>query len=302
VEASLLPSEGLRKLCEKAVVVAVRRTEPQCEAITKEFSIFYGNPAVAIVLDSKGETLACWDADGVLPDCTSESVTRFPSRFVQKLEESLARTESTQALERRYAGRMTEEAAFEALVRRHKEAPAVHPLRNLCLKVEETPGLPHQIQARARMARFIVEAGMFARDYEKEIREGEELLFEFAAHPEAPQLVEPLTLLYTGAYLFDFPARSSAALARLDQRARTLRDPTALRQRMMDLSKQVEYWKGRFERELKDSDEKCRGLASARLADGETALRILSKPEYADDREVQLVPRAVRGKGEGPKR
>jgi hypothetical protein len=143
---------------------------------------------------------------------------------------------------------------------------------------------------------------MFSRDYEKERREGEDLLVEFAAHPDAAQLVEPLSLVYTGAYLFDFPAKSAEALDRLERRAQSLKDPTALRRLIADLSRQVSYWKGYFERELKGDDEKSRGSAAARLGDAETALRILSKPEYAEDRECQMVLRAVREKGERPKK
>ena len=302
MEASLLPSEELRKLSDRAVVVAVRGTDPACEVLVKEFSIFHGSLAVAIVLDGKGETLACWSADGAAESCTRESVNRFPAVIVEKLKESLARAESTQLLERRASERPKDEAAFEALVRRLKEAPAVHPLRNLCIKVEAAPELPRPIRARARMARFIVEEGFFAQDFDKEVREGEDLLVEFAAHPEAAELVHPLSQAYTGAYVFDYPRRTADALKRLEDRAKVQPDPAPLRLRITGLSKQMEVWKSYFQRNLEGVDEKERGFAAARLGDAETAVRILSQPQHENDPVCRKVLRLAREKTEPPKK
>jgi len=111
------------------------------------------------------------------------------------------------------------------------------------------------------------------------IEAGEDLLAELAAHPRAGELVKAL---FQNGYgiCFDVRAKTAAPIARLDARAARLPDPTALRNRLRELSdlceQAIREWKDIIEL-LKD---RAGGWYAAWLGDAATTIRVLSEPPH----------------------
>jgi hypothetical protein len=284
VEASLLPSARFRALSEKTVIVAVRKADPACDALRKEFDA--RATAWFVVLDRRGELLDSGAADESGALKTKEGAAAFPDRFAARVEQGIARTESLQDIERRFEQDPAEEAGFEKLASRLEELKANSRLRTLCEKVAPLSGLSADRRSGVLLRGFIARSREFgslgtADADTRFVQDGERLIAGHAAHPKASPAVEAL---FVSGYArgFDLPGKCAAGIARLEAIAGTLREPAPLRDRIRELS-------ALREREI----EKLRGARAAAkpggfteawyaltLGDAEATVDFFSKPPH----------------------
>ncbi len=304
MEASLLPSERIAELAKKVELVVVRRADPACEPLRKEFDARAA--AWVIVLDPRGELLDSGAADGTGALKNKDSALAFPGVFADKLEAGLRRKESLQDLERRWAKEPKEEAGFEALASRLEELTSDARLRELCTKVADLPGLPAARRSGALLRGFIARSREYgalgtAEAQANFVQDGERLIVENAAHPRAPQAVQAL---FQGGYAgrFDVPGRCAAGLARLEAQAQGLADPAPLRERIKELSalreKEIETLQAR--RVAAKGNEASEAWYAAALGDAETTIRVFSKPPHDKSAYYQGLVQEAREKLQRP--
>lgn len=282
----MLPSERLARLAGKAVVVAVRKSDPEAEALRREFDA--RATAWLVVLDPRGELLDGGPADRSGAFKKKETAAAFAGPFFDRAEAALKRTESLQDLERRWDRDPGAEAAFEALAARLEELGSYTRLRERCERTALLPGLSPDRRADALLRAFAAKPREFnpstgtPEGRARFAEEGERLVAAHAARPACARAVEALFLGgYSGG--FDLPGRSAAGIARLEAAARTQADPAALRGRIEELSRlrDGEIVKLRAAREAAKGNEASEGWCAAVLGDAEAVLRIFTKPEYA---------------------
>jgi hypothetical protein len=287
VEASLLPSKAIRALAKQVVLTAVRREDPVCAELRKEFAVPMLNSWV-VVLDGKGETLASWVGDGAGHGCKKGSVDKFPRNLVKWIRISLERTETVQELERRWRRRPQDTDLFEAFAQRLQEMHAYRKLRQHCQEAMANPTLAQTQRDEFRIRAFTA----WASDYNHNlstpkarkqfVREGEILLLELAGHPQAAGLVYAL---FSRGYAdsFDFPAKSAQAIARLERASRQVADGTAVKERIGELAQVRQEWiESRTEALRKYTDGSPKNYFAALLGDAEAAIELCSQPGYSD--------------------
>ena len=184
----MLPSARLTGLAEKAVLVAVRKADPACDALRREFDA--RATSWVIVLDPRGELLDSRMADGTGALKDKETIDRFPDQFADRVEQGLQRKESLQDLERRWAKDPKEESGFEALAARLEDQSAYARVRDLCEKVAALPDLPADRRAGALLRGYAArprEYGVLGTPEadSKFVQDGERLIADHASHPLA---------------------------------------------------------------------------------------------------------------------
>lgn len=279
----MLPSARLTGLAEKAVLVAVRKADPACDALRREFDA--RATSWVIVLDPRGELLDSRMADGTGALKNKETIDRFPDQFADRVEQGLQRKESLQDLERRWAKDPKEESGFEALAARLEDQSAYARVRDLCEKVAALPDLPADRRAGALLRGYAArprEYGVLGTPEadSKFVQDGERLIADHASHPLASRALEALFAGYSGK--FDVPARSAAGIARLEAVARELKDPGPLRGRIEELSrlrgKEIETLE--TSRAAAKGNEASQAWYACALGDAETTIRVYSMPPY----------------------
>lgn len=284
MEASLLPSERIRALAEKAVLIAVKKADPACEALRKEFDARAASWVV--VLDPRGELLDSWMADGDGALKNKDSAERFPGMLADRVEESLRRKESLQDLERRWEKDAKAEAGFEALASRLEEMSADGRLRGLCEKVAALPDLPADRRSGALLRGFIARSREYgalgtAEAQAKFVQEGERLIADHAAHPRA---TGALNALFQAGYAgkFDVPARGATGIAHLETLTQGLKDAGPLRGRIAELRELLkkEIEKLQAARTAARGNEGSEAWYAGALGDAETTIRVFSKPPF----------------------
>jgi hypothetical protein len=283
----LLPSKAIRALCKQTVVAVVRRDDPGCGELRQEFDIPFLNSWV-IVLDGKGETLASWMGDVAGEGCTQRAAEKFPRNLVKFIRRSLERGETVEELERRWRNRPHDTERFEGLARRLAEMHAYGRLRQLCREGAANPELSQSQRDGFRIRAFIARASdnterLSTRTARARfVREGEMLLVELAAHPQAAGLVG--ALFSRGyAHTFDVPTRSAQAIARLERACRGAADATPLKERIRELAAMREEWIAVTTEALRTSGEAfARKFLAATLGDARAAIKLCSRPPYSE--------------------
>ena len=286
MEASLLPSKGIRALCEQAVVAVVKKGDAGCAELRKEFAVPYLNSWV-VVLDGKGETLAGWIGDVAGAGCKKSSVGKFPLNLVRLVRKSLERGETVEELERRWKNRRHDTELFEGLARRLAEMHAYGRLRQLCLEAAADTELSGPQRDGFRIRAFTARASDPAERLSSRkaraqfVREGERLLVELAGHPQAAGLVG--ALFSRGyAHTFDVPGRSAAAIARLERACRKAGDATALKERIRELAERREKWIAATRQSLQRIENaSAKRFFAATLGDAHAAIKLFSRPPYS---------------------
>jgi hypothetical protein len=287
VEASLLPSKEIRDLCEHAIVVVLRRNDAACVELRKEFAVPLLSSWV-VVLDGKGETLDSWVGDAAGAGCKKDSVSQFPGNLVRLIRLSLERSETIEELERRWKQHRNDTELFEALARRLGEMLAYGRLQQLCQAAAADPELVESQRDGFRIQAFVAWASddlqrLFTQnDRARFVREGERLLVELAAHPQAADLVEALfSRGYT--HCFDVPGQSAAAIARLEGASREAKDADALKQHIRKLGDVREGWMSRTKQALERiEDASTKKFFAAMLGDEQAAIDVFSQPPYSE--------------------
>lgn len=287
MEASLLPSRAIRALCKQAVVAVVKGDDAACAALRKEFAIPFHNSWV-VVLDGKGETLASCIGDAAGAGCKKSSADKFPLHLVRFVRQSLERGESVEELERCWKDRPGDAELFDALARRLAEMHAHGRLRQLCLEAAAHPELSGPQRDGFRIRAFVARASDHTerlstrRARARFVREGERLLVELAAHPQAGDLVG--ALFSRGyAHCFDVPAHSARAVARLEKTCRTATDGTPLKERIRELAAMREEWMAVTKQALEQmEDTSAKRFFAAILGDAQAAITLFSQPPYSD--------------------
>lgn len=287
MEAVLLPSPDVKKLCEKAVVVAVRRSDPACAELRKEFDIPYLN-SFAIVLNPRGETMTSFMADTAGRGCTKESSDKFPEMVVAKIEDGLRKADSLQDLERRVESSPSDAAALKELQARIEEVTGFARLGRFLDKISVNPDLPAQVRADLRIQAFMARSrapGIFTSRESKTrlAEEGEKLLVDLADHPGA----EPIaSTLFNVAYAsqFDVPSKSAAGIERLRRQIRDHQKPSALRAVVDTLEKIRATWIERTEAARHQGEGKgaefTRAYNGVMLGDAPETVRFFGQPPY----------------------
>ena len=286
MEASLLPSRAIRDLCRQAVVAVVKTSDAACAALRKEFAIPYLNSWV-VVLDGKGETLAGWLGDAAGAGCKKSSVGQFPRNVVRLVRKSLERTETVEELERRWMARPHDAGLFEGLAGRLVGMHAYGRLRRLCQDAAANPAFSEPQRDGFRIRSFVARASDPAERLSTRrartafVREGEKLLAQLAGHPRAGDLVG--ALFSRGyAHCFDVPARSAAAVARLERACREARDAAPLKQRIGELAEMREGWTSATRQALERvGDSSGKKFFAAMLGDARAAIDLFSRPPYS---------------------
>ena len=296
----MLPSERIRSLSKTVVIAGVRKSDPACEALRKEFDA--RATGWVIVLDARGELLDSWAADKTGALKKKESAEGFPALFADKLDESLRRKETLQELERRWEKAPKEEAPFDALASRLEEMGSFGRLRGFCEKVAALTGLPAERRAGALLWGYSARPREFAALVTPElvarfVEEGEGLLVDHAANPRAVKAAEALFLGgYSGK--FDVPAKSAAGIARLEKASQGLKEPGPLRERIGELSRLREKEIGDLQkaRAAAQGNEASEAWYAMALGDAEATIRAYSQPPYDKNSTYQAWVREAREK------
>lgn len=289
MEASLLPSKEVRGLAEKVVLAALKAENPACEELRKEFDIPWTNSWV-VVLDSKGETLDCWVGDSAGAGCDEKTASQFPAMLVTKIEQSLARTTSLQALQREWDKSPNDTVAMDALLQRLAELSAFRKAIEVCEHRASDPSVSEEIRNLCRWRAF---ENKFNRDQDSDdpdqvklAAEGEKLLADLAGHPQAEAFAESLfAFAYTRG--FDVPAQCAAGLERLEKMARTHKDPGPLRKRIQQLTSILARWTEEIRQILAATEPNEQGFHAASLGDAKATIEFFSKPPLSDYPEYQ---------------
>jgi hypothetical protein len=292
VEASLLPSKAIRALCKQAVVTVIKKEDPGCAELRKEFAIPYLNSWV-VVLDGQGETLASWMGDTAGAGCTQRSVGKFPRNLARLIREGLERSETLEELERRWKDHPHDMERFEALAHRLEEMEAHGKLRQLCREAAANPALSDRQRDEFRIREFTARASdpserlSTRKARARFVREGEELLVELAAHPKAAELIHAL-FSRAYAHTFDVPGRSARAVARLERASRKVADPTPLKERIRELADMRAQWMAVTNESLQQMEDGfVKNFIGATLGDARAAIKFCSRPPYNEIPEYQ---------------
>jgi hypothetical protein len=276
----------MKSLCGKVSIVALRRADPACAELRREFGIPYLNSCV-VVLDAQGELLACWMGDRAGQGCTKESCDKFPGQFVAKIEESLQRAETREALIRRLRKSPDDAAVFEALEARITESGDYETLRKTCEAIasDEATGKDtrESMSLRAMIARSKDRTSYTPDGRRAFAKDAEKLLSQVADHALASALVQALFVTgYTGLQ-FDVPAKSQAGIDRLKAMLKDHRDPLPLKAKIEELQHVRTQWidKTRETRERVSKNEYSRVYYGAMLGEVENTIRFFSQDKYS---------------------
>jgi hypothetical protein len=141
----------------------------------------------------------------------------------------------------------------------------------------------------AKDAAYVEEAERTALD-----KHGEELLARHPDHALADKLTDSLaTSMKVG---FDAAGRWQASLDRLQKLMDATPSP-ALKARIESLKSQREKFVSNIEMARKQiSDEQAQAYFAAQLGDARTAVKILSKPQYAESQQYEMILKQARAK------
>lgn len=282
----MLPSRAVRALCQEAFVAVIRSTDPACAQLATEFRV-PAEVSSVVVLDGKGEMLGRWMADDAGACCGGRLGGQFPARLVALVRRDLRRRETVEALERRWLENPRDRAALEQLAERLAEMHALDRLAQLCDQSAGNARLSRRLRAALRIRAFVAHACYLAgnvapRSRARIIREGEKLLVELAAHPDAPDLVG---VLFSAGYAqaFDVPARTAQGIARLEKAARQARQSGPLRQHIRRLGQIRGEWMEDTRAFLGQLDDPvAHDYLAARLGDARAAVRLFSRPPFRE--------------------
>jgi hypothetical protein len=287
VEASLLPSKVIASLAKKLTLVVVRRDDPGCAELRKEFSVPFLNSWV-VVLDAKGETRASWIGDAAGAGCRNSETATFPSKMAALIRRSLRISESLEELERRWQKDPCNMAAFDAYEGRLNQMYAFVRRQQICAAQAQNPQLNEVLRNEFRIREFLARAygnGPKLQSGKGRIRfalEGEKLLVELADHPKSADLPGALfAVVY--AHGFDVPARTDEAINRLKNAIMQRPSASSLHERIQDLKRICGDWIGQMEgflQEAKDPSQKQ--FIAASLGDAHAAIEFFSQPSYKD--------------------
>jgi len=252
--------KGLR---EKLPCAAIRKHDPAGPALMKEFDDGHFGYCGVIVLDGRGELLVFMSADSCDPECTKESIPRFPELLAAKIEAGLKRTESLQELERRWKKAPDDPLAFDRYLERIEESYGTDGLYAITGPVLEDP-------ARSKAVRDIADVWGYEQRRDKAdlpaafVAEGEALLARVAGTWAAGALVQ--TLFYFQAEQPDVPRQVTVSLARLEKAAAAQADPAPLRKRIAEIARLRDGWVRETEERLKEAtDEELQADLKSRL-------------------------------------
>lgn len=281
----MLPSKEIRGICDKARMAVARRGDSS-KPLEEEFQVPAGAP-VFLVLDARGELLAKFAAGDVGAGCTKETVAQFPRLVAERLESSLARSETREGLERAWAREGSPQAGA-ALAARLEEQRDFRKLADLCEALANRSGagggrtpeawLLKGLQHRAQ-ACFPPDVVEFRRLVES----GGRIL---SRHPETPEAVSAVALVWRGcSHGFDVPSRSARAIQDLEARGAKLEgtEATAFRARMDELKALRDQAIKRMESLLEQARTRNGQPAAgdfhlAWLGDAEAGVRLYGKP------------------------
>jgi hypothetical protein len=301
VEASLLPSKEIAALAAQVTLVVVRKADPRCAELRKEFGVPYLNSWV-VVLDGRGETLASWIGDAAGAGCMKSETARFPRKMVALIRRSLRITESLQQLARRWQTDPSNMAVFESYARRLQQMNAFDRLQQICHAQAKNPQLKEEQRNDFRVREYLARGYGHGRDLHtgrgrtRFALQGEKLLVELADHPKASELPQAL-FGFVYAHGFDVPARSADAIARLEKTSSKLPNPSPAKVRIAQLERIVRDWIKEMERLLpKAKNTMQKQFIAASLGDAHAAIDLFSQPGYKDVPEYGERLRAARRK------
>ncbi len=214
VEAGLLRSGKLREFCARVPVLASRAGTPLNAALMAQFDVIDAGVHV-VVLDAGGGTLDQFWFDTLWSCTDADSLERYPELLVEKLEASLRLSTAVEALEEAWRARPGDTAAFSAWIDRLEELKRFRQVERVCRGADGPLARIRGYAVRARCQRPFA-----AGERDALVRGGEDLLVEFADHPESWRA---RVTLATAGYLagFDVAARCEAGCARLLARSPT---------------------------------------------------------------------------------
>jgi len=283
----LLPSKEIAALAKRVTLAVVRKTDSVCAELRKEFSVPYLNSWV-VVLDPRGETRASWMGDAAGGGCRQSATATFPRNMAALIRRSLKVTESVQELRRRWQKDPANLAEFDNYARRLQQMHAFDRLSQICSAQSKDVRLTEEQRNEFRVREFLARGYGQRRDFhttkgrDSFALEGEKLLIELADHPRAADLPAAL-LRFVYAHGFDVPARSAAAIARLERAASQLPDPAPLRARIRQLERSARDWIKELKKFLQKAKNPLQQQSiAATLGDAQAAIDLFSQPGYKD--------------------
>jgi hypothetical protein len=286
----LLPSEEIRGVSRRAVLIGNRVLSAQAQSLKDEFGITMWAPW-AVVLDGRGRLLGSWRLQLATSGCEESSKGSYAALVARRIEETLNRTATLEDVRQHWERNPVDASSTRDYLQRLEEMDAPVRAKEVIAKALAAASLSEDTRKIVRFASFRLRFGDMAEDYgssrwkESLSRDGESLLVDFSDDPQTEGL--PTRIFEVLSHnTFDVPAKSRATVDRLLDRLRGHSSPGILLTHIRKLSELRETWLAdRIQALLhappgpsKGGSIEGREALAISLGDTETTIGVCSRP------------------------